>query len=306
MSEVHIKDFEALKHLLIKAEIDGFSVSVFDKLPDFKIKIEGKDYKGYVNADIASSIQDFQDLVYKIYRIIMGFDIKKRLTVDEKESLKLNFVVEYGSTNITNGGLEEIFNYILKVAPDMSGTEITILSLGSIFLFMGFNALNRYIDKKAEIRLKDQDTIRFADLNQSIRELIKKNEKLSAIDDYSSDTHMDFIRKNKNAKHINVNSQNYNEAQIKTIAKSEQKDFTTRELTEMFLITGVVSVKNGLRVYLRNRFNVDIVANMADSSKLNVLLDSYELSETLKITILETYKDGDLESACIKKIFTNS
>lgn len=149
--------------LMEKSQVDVNSVEIaLDSfLENFNFKLNYEDnlgrLNGTVDALLASSIVDFQEYIYSLYKIVKHQDADKVLSDDEKDRLRIYVKISDGSTEELIKNLDNILKVIFE---NMSGKQkIILLTLIATILTAGFVG-DSYIDHLKSKAGEEQETER--------------------------------------------------------------------------------------------------------------------------------------------------
>ena len=145
---------------IVPAELQNLS-DLSDKDVKLVIKIHGEAYEGRIDADIATTILDVQDSIYRIAKIA-AFGVapnNRRLPAELKRKLKVQFQVNSGCTEIISDLLQACSQILTAWGGKMTPEQITELSKLLIYIVGGgivaAPVLKHFIDRWADTKNKE-------------------------------------------------------------------------------------------------------------------------------------------------------
>ena len=117
------------------------AVSFGGELTNFKIVIDGDRYKGTVPSELARSLWEFQEALYKaVAQVLYGTEDMRKLTAEQRTAFELVFRISEGSTD-ADAKIETFLERLADGLTNMSDTKKSItLVLIAVAMVTGYGA----------------------------------------------------------------------------------------------------------------------------------------------------------------------
>lgn len=178
-----LDDIESLFARIDKGEeitIDRLKIDLFNSV-NFKIFGDPSRYNGTLPASLAQGLCEFQTEIYKVFTLIKyKTDNLQRLTSQDKEDAEIIFTIDEGCTDILAAFTElfEAFGKAFeKVTHGMSSTQKTLCFLFAVTVIGGAWVGTSYLEHKAEVELKQEET------KQEEAKVKSENERMTILKD---------------------------------------------------------------------------------------------------------------------------
>lgn len=141
--------------------IDRIKLDLFNNV-NFKIYGDPSRYNGTLPSPLAQGLCEFQTEIYKVFTLIKyKTDNLQRLTGKDKEEAEIIFTINEGCTDIL-AALTELFEAFgkafEKVTHGMSPSQKTLCFLFAVTVIGGAWVGTSYLEKKAEVEVKQEET----------------------------------------------------------------------------------------------------------------------------------------------------
>jgi len=285
-----------MAELVIRSEEDAFETLraildgdlEFETVPDLDltkwVQFTYYDPEGNSSVDIDTirALTAAQEQVLRTYAIVKYEtpDIRK-LSEDEREALKIQFVVKPGSSDIFGDLSAAIIKAVEQAAGQMTPTQIVILAIGTAVLWTGKSAYRSYLDHVArtqetaatrEEKKEYFSTIRraldVAQDNQRIMErALGRVEKLLPISEMTDDAKHEMLRSIPEDQQIRLQGIEIAGDAAKALARAPRTETTERHIAGRYRVVRVdTSATRGFRVKLRNvRTGEEVTAGITDA-----------------------------------------
>ncbi|EJZ1347701.1 hypothetical protein OGK12_005494, partial [Escherichia coli] len=129
---------------------------------NFKIYGDPSRYNGTLPSSLAQGLCEFQTEIYKVFTLIKyKTDNLQRLTGKDKDEAEIIFTINEGCTDIL-AALTELFEAFgkafEKVTHGMSPSQKTLCFLFAVTVIGGAWVGTSYLEKKAEVEVKQEET----------------------------------------------------------------------------------------------------------------------------------------------------
>ncbi|WFY32756.1 hypothetical protein NFK28_07895 [Citrobacter braakii] len=178
-----LDDIESLFSRIDSGEeitIDKLKIDLFNSV-NFKIYGDPSRYNGTLPASLAQGLCEFQTEIYKVFTLIKyKTDNLQRLTSQDKEDAEIIFTIDEGCTDILAAFTElfEAFGKAFeKVTHGMSPTQKTLCFLFAVTVIGGAWVGTSYLDHKAEVEIKQEET------KQEEAKVKSENERMTILKD---------------------------------------------------------------------------------------------------------------------------
>lgn len=239
-------------------------VSVVD-WGSWHLRITGNDYNGTIDFSLLKSLLELQTSIHKLYAYLHynSTDIRK-LTLEDKNRLRLKISINSGSTNI-----DMILGDIIKQIVSVMTPEHTFyIIIFGITLFFGHKFFKTWIHYKIKNKEADKSSIQefvLKDVMQTYSDLIAKlsdndNRRIQTIAQIAHERDFNALKnlKNTSADNIEYQDEKFNIEQIKDILKADKviKELKSLRLDGIYKILNVHYEKEDYIEFKLNAINV--------------------------------------------------
>lgn len=239
---------ENILEVLVK---NDFDLSAIENLKDnITLNINTKDYDMRIDANIASNIVKYQNIIYTIYCLgKYGSADLRKLTLDERSQLGLKFKIEKGSTDYL-ADAKEILQMFIDALPEsqkMWGVIVLAVTISGIF---GGYLYYRYKESKlAQTTLIDkEETTRLA--IQKLADIASNNPTAKKGIGYAMEIEKEMAQNYEESNSdIVINGEVYTKKRMEEIVKEYSKRLskpevkpTSRNIKGRYTVTNIETV----------------------------------------------------------------
>lgn len=304
--------------------IDMLKIDLFNNV-NFKIYGDPSRYNGTLPAFLAQGLCEFQTEIYKIFTLIKyKTDNLQRLTSQDKEDAEIIFTIDEGCTDII-AALTDLFEAFgkafEKVTHGMSPAQKTLCFLFAVTVIGGAWVGTSYLEHKAEVELKQEETKqeeaevkseneRMTILKDGMLEAIRSKggvdvvERAEGIQDHAAKAYTGVLKGASDADKIvisGINTVELSNKEIHELIKNPIEKAKTEEQNIEVVIDSIKRTSDKITISCREptgeaSFPVSVDTSFIDDKdEISLLFDAMKENKTVKISGSYKIRSGVIE-----------